>query len=77
MNQPWLVSYDKAIGQHQAIRHLESLGCETGSDTAPIPLGATEEAIAVTGPDDLPRRLGNGTVAGMAAFPNSTQEPFR
>jgi len=66
----WLITTKANIDIEQLAAKLTAYGCKIADDLAPTPLGTDEQAIEVSGPNDLPEKLaGDDSILGI--FPNS------
>jgi hypothetical protein len=66
----WLVSFKRTLSPAEVQSILDRSGSMAGN-SPPVPLGEDEQVVSVSGPPDLPRRLG-GDDRVLKISPNST-----
>ena len=66
----WLITTKANTDMEQLLTKLSGYGCKIADDLTPVPLGANEQVIEVTGPNNLPEKIvGDDSILGI--FPNS------
>ena len=71
----WLITTRHGTDLDELRSRLAKLGAEVNTTESPIPMGADEQVIEVTGPRDLPQKLASDR-AVLKVYPNSEMELY-